>query len=99
MFYERKTLGLNTIKKWNKINCLEKNGITGDNLRRYYQKFINNYKSVSELQKTFRSYEQNMYTEEVNKIALSNDDDKWVQSIYSTETYPIGMSDDVIRES
>ena len=40
-----------------------------------------------------------MYTEEVNKIALSNDDDKWVQSIYSTETYPIGMSDDVIRES
>ena len=38
----------------------------------------------------------NVFTEETNKIALSSNDDKRMQSIDSIETYPHGMSKDII---
>ena len=33
-----------------------------------------------------------MYTEEVNKIALSNNDDKRIQTFDGIETYPYGTN-------
>ena len=36
----------------------------------------------------------NVFTEEVNKIALRSDDDKRMQSIDSIETYAYGMNKD-----
>ena len=36
------------------------------------------------------------FTEEINKIALSSNDDKRMQSIDSTETYAHEMSEDLI---
>ena len=38
----------------------------------------------------FKSESQNVFTEEANKIALSSNDDKRMQSIDSTETCPYG---------
>ena len=37
--------------------------------------------------KTIRSERHNVFTEEINKIALSSNDDKRMQSIDSIETY------------
>ena len=38
----------------------------------------------------------NIFAEEVNKIALSSNDDKRMQSIDSTETYAHGTSKDLV---
>ena len=40
----------------------------------------------------------NVLNEEINKIALSSNDDKRMQSISSIETYAYGMSKDLVRE-
>ena len=37
-------------------------------------------KNVYRLQQRFKSYNHDVYTEEVNKIALSSDDDKGLQT-------------------
>ena len=39
-----------------------------------------------------------MYTEEVNKIALSSDDDKRLQTFDEIETYPYGTINKVMIE-
>ena len=38
----------------------------------------------------------NVFAEEVNKIALSSNDDKIIQSINSGETYAYGTSKDLV---
>ena len=40
-----------------------------------------------------------MYTEEVNKIALSGNDDKRIQTFDRITTYPIGMDQGLTNES
>ena len=40
----------------------------------------------------------NVFTEEINKIALSSTDDKRMRSIDSIETYAYGTSKDVLSE-
>ena len=40
-----------------------------------------------------------MYTEEVNKIALSSNDDKRLQTFVRTITYPYGTNAFKVRES
>ena len=44
---------------------------------------------------TIKSERHNVFTKETNKIALSSNDDKWIQSINSTETYAYGTSQDL----
>ena len=56
----------------NKINCLEKEKIDIDNNK----KFIKNYKSILKIQQRFKSEKHNVFTKEINKIALSSNDDK-----------------------
>ena len=46
----------------------------------------------------FKSERHNVFTEEINKIALSLNDDKRMQSIDSIETYAYGMSKDLVSE-
>ena len=43
-------------------------------------------------QQRFRSEENNIFTEQVNKIALSANDEKKIQLINSIETYAYGTS-------
>ena len=46
-----------------------------------------NNKTVYRSQDRFKSYNHDVYTEEVNKIALSNNDDKRIQTFVGIETY------------
>ena len=47
-----------------------------------------NNKTVYRSEERFKSYNHCVYTEEVNKIALSNNDDKRIQTFDGIETYP-----------
>ena len=57
------------------------------NLRENYREFIKKNKLIPKLQQTFRSKKHNVFTEEVNKIALSANDDKKIQLIESIVTH------------
>ena len=46
----------------------------------------------------FKSEKHNVFTEEINKIALSSNDDKRMQSIDSIETYAYGTSNDLVSD-
>ena len=50
-------------------------------------------------QQRFRSDHQRVYTEEVNKIALSSNDDKRIQTYDKITTYPYGMNTFKVCES
>ena len=45
-----------------------------------------------------KSMLHNALTEEINKITLSSNNDKRMQSIYSVETYAYGTSRDIVSE-
>ena len=52
-------------------------------------------KVILKTQERFRSERHNVFTEEINKIGLSLNDDKRMQSIESIETYADEMSKDL----
>ena len=66
-----------------------------------FQNYINclsNNKNVYKSQERFRCYNHDVYTEEVNKIALSTNDDKRQQT-YKIEAYPYGTNAFKVCES
>ena len=52
-------------------------------------------KLILKLRQSFRSEKHNAFTEEVNKIALSGNDDKRIQPFNLIETYSYGTSKDI----
>ena len=52
-----------------------------------------NNKTVYRSQKIFKSYNNGVYIEEVNKIALSSNNDKRLQIFDGITTYPYGTSE------
>ena len=70
----------------NKINHLEKNTIDIDRIKENHKEFIKKGKSILQTQQRFKSGRRNGFTEETNKIALSSNDDKRMQSIDLIET-------------
>ena len=56
------------------------------NLKDDNKEFIKNNKLILKTQQRFRSKKHNEFTEEINKIALSSNDDKRTQSIDLIET-------------
>ena len=62
----------------NKINHLEKTKIDEVSLKQ----FIKNNKLISKTQQRFKSEKHNAFTEEINKITLSSNDDKRMQCFY-----------------
>ena len=52
----------------------------------------------SKTQQRFKNKWHNIFTEEINKIALSSNDDKRMQSIDSIEPYAYGTSKDLVSE-
>ena len=50
------------------------------------------------MQQRFKSERHNVFTEEINKIALSSNDGKRMQSTDSIETYAYGTSKDLVRD-
>ena len=67
-----------------------------------FQNFKNcwsNNKKVYRSQQRFKSYNHHVYTEEVNKVVLSNNDDKRIQTSNGIETYPYGTNTFKVCES
>ena len=82
----------------NKINYLEINNTNIDSIKKYHKQFIRNNKSLSKTQQRFKSKRYNVFTEEINKIALSSNDSKRMQLIDSIETYAYGRSKVLVSE-
>ena len=60
-----------------------------------FQNFKNclfNNETVYRSQERFKSYNHDVYTEEVNKIALNNKDDNRLQTFDRIRTYPYGTN-------
>ena len=74
----------------NKTNHLEKNKIDVDSPK----KFIKNNKLILKTQQKFKSEGDNIFIEDIKKIALSSDDE--LQSTDSIEAYAYGMNKDLV---
>ena len=57
-----------------------------------YKDALFNDKTIIRSQQRFRSYNHKVYTEEVNKIALSSNDDKRIQTFDKVTTFPYGTN-------
>ena len=57
-----------------------------------YTDCLFNDKIILKSQQRFKSDHHKVYTEEVNKITLSSDDDKRLQTFDKIETYPYGTN-------
>ena len=57
----------------------------------YYDSIFEN-KNIIESQQGFTSDHHTIYTEEINKIAISSNDDKRIQTYDKITTYPYGTS-------
>ena len=82
---------LEAAKIENKINHLEENIIDVDSLKEDQTEFIKSNKLILKTKQRFKSQKHNVFTEEINKIALSSNDDKRIQSIDSNEAYDMHM--------
>ena len=64
-----------------------------------YKDCLCNDKTIIKSQQRFRSDHNNVHTEEVNKIALSSNDDKILQTYDKITTYPHGTNAFKVCES
>ena len=64
-----------------------------------YKDCLFNNKVILKLQQRFKSNHHNVYTEEINKIALSSNDDKRLQTSDRIKTYPYGTNAFKVCES
>ena len=65
-------------------NCVIKQKLIFQN----FKDCLSNNKNAYRSQQRFKSYNHDVYTEEVNKIALSSNDDKRIQTFDGVNTYP-----------
>ena len=68
--------------------CIVKRELMFEN----YKDALFNDKIIIRSQQRFRSYNHKVYTEEVNKIALSSNDDKRTQTFDKVTTFPYGAN-------
>ena len=66
--------------------------------KNYTDSLFNN-EIMLKLQQRFKSDHHKVYTEEVNKIALSSNDDKRLQTFDKITTYPYGTNATIVCES
>ena len=57
-----------------------------------YKDSLFNDEVITRSQQRFRCYNHKVYTEEVNKIALSSNDDKKIQTYDKVATFPYGTN-------
>ena len=72
--------------------CVIKNMIKFDD----YKKCLLNDKVILKSQQKFITRKHDVYTEDVNKIALSNDDDKRIVSSNKISSYPYGYKGKIV---
>ena len=63
-----------------------------------YKDCLFNNKTVYRSQERFKSYYHDVYTKEVNKIALSSNDHKRLQTFDRVTTYPYGTNEMMIEK-
>ena len=78
------------------MNHFKKKTTDVDGLKEGHKELIKNIKLILKTQERSRIEKHNIYTEEINEIALSSNDDKTIQSIDSIETYAHGTSKDLV---
>ena len=66
--------------------------IKRDLIFKNYKDCFFNGEVILKSQQRFKSDHHKVYTEEVNKIALSSDDDKRLQTFNRVTTYPLGKN-------
>ena len=64
-----------------------------------YKDCLFNGEAILKSQEIFKSDHHKVYTEEVNKIALSSDDDNRLKTFDGIETYPYGTNTFKVCES
>ena len=64
-----------------------------------YTDCLFNDKIISKSQQRFKVYNHNVYKEKINKIALSSNDDKRLQTSDRIKTYPYGTNAFKVCES
>ena len=57
-----------------------------------FKDYLLNNKTVYRSQEIFKSYNHGVYTEGINKIGLSSNDDKRIQTFGGIEIYPCGTN-------
>ena len=67
-----------------------------DSIRKNHKEFIKNKKLISKSQQRFKSEEHNIFTEKINKITLSANNDKRIQSTNPVETYAYKIIKDLV---
>ena len=82
----------------NKINHLEENKIDINSLRKDRKEFIKSNKLILKTEQRFKIERHNVFTEEINKIALSSSGDKRMHSIDLIETYAHETNKDLARD-
>ena len=65
----------------------------------FWKDCLFNGEVILKSQQIFKSNHHKVYTEEVNKIAFSSDDDKRLQAFDGNETYPYGTNAFKVSES
>ena len=78
------------------MNQLEKIKDNVESLRKKHREFIKSDKSILKTQHIFKSERYNGFTEEINRIALSSNGNKRIQSIDLIEAYVHGTCKDLI---
>ena len=61
-----------------------------------FKEIIKYNKLILKIRQRFKSERHNIFTEEINKITLSSNYDKRMQSIDSTESYAYRMNKDLV---
>ena len=61
-----------------------------------YKKFLLNDEVILKSQQRFISKKYDVYIENINKIALSNNDDKIILSSNKISSYPYGYKDEIV---
>ena len=64
-----------------------------------FKDYLFNNKTIYRSQERFKSYNHNVYTEEVNKIALSSYDDKRLQTFDRIASCLYGTDEMMIKQS
>ena len=68
------------------------------NMFENYTDCLFNNKIILKLQQRLKNYHHKVYTEDVNKIALSGDDDKRLKTFNRVTIYPYGSERMVVRD-
>ena len=61
-----------------------------------YKKFLLNDEVILKSQQRFMSKKHDVYNEQINKIAISNNDDKRIVSSNKISSYPYGYKGEIV---